>query len=708
MKAIIIFLSMLAPLMGIGQGVFWESFIQPGRAGKALETPEHLWVPTTAGLLQIDKSDGEAAWHNKVTAGLVSNSIEAVARHPQSNSLYIGTYDLALMVRPQGSTDWEHLPFPDSLGTGGNGMAQTFCLAFSPDGLLWVGTSIGLLSYDGSSWQHWELASPFLGPVWDLAFSADGDLFIASHGVFRLSAGGILEMVSPGQAVDGHHLFSYGYSSLHRADDGLLWFFTDTGTLAAYDGEEWSNFAFLPELGFSGSPLSVTATGEGRFEVLAPGRYAYEWDGSTWEETGAFGALEHTLGRYLLQDGRTVDLTDTALKWDDGTARVVAAYPFNGTPFNFQYDHLGQLWGMDGLGVLRNMATGEEVAFGGQGALVPGFSSYAFDSNGGLWGTFGTKVYHQAEEGWEIYHEGNSPVPDAFGQRLFPGYAHGEMWMSVHGEGVFHFKQGIWSAVAPAVLPNFYLADLAAVPGGAWLAMVGAGESYLAFWDGNTLDFKETGEGGFPGQPIEKLAYEAETGRLWALGYQQLWYLEDGNWQAYELPFTAGEGAFFRGLILQGSRKILWSQNLVAVESDGEWNVFRPDNSPLDNGRITAVGADLEGGLWAIHGNRPLVDYANLGAVPAAAEETQMASSRLYVLSNPVRSSTVGLEVEGELSSRARVWLVNASGLSMPCRFEIEGEGSARLLLPALPNGWYTAIVADEGKRWAASFILAR
>jgi hypothetical protein len=129
-----------------GQDVQWESFLQAERAGHPLATEDRVWI----------------------------------------SDLYIGTYDLALMVRPQGSTTWEHLPYPESFNTGQEEVPLLYCMAFDEAGVLWVGTNIGLLSYNNGTWSRWENTdSPLYGAVWGLDFSQDGHLLIASHGAFR-------------------------------------------------------------------------------------------------------------------------------------------------------------------------------------------------------------------------------------------------------------------------------------------------------------------------------------------------------------------------------------------------------------------------------------------------------------------------------------------------------------------------------------------
>lgn len=273
MKYLKTILVLLAAVQGaLGQSVKWESFIQPDRAGEPVVANGRVWIPTTAGLVEYEPASAIVELHNKATAGLVSNSIEAVAQHPFTNDLYIGTYDLALMVRPSGTTTWEHLPYPASFYNGQGEAPQTYCMAFDEEGVLWVGTNIGLLSYDNGTWAQLEYdENAFYGAVWDLDFSQEGDLLIASHGAFR-KEGEELVLLSPEDGSNGEPLFAYGGSVIHQAEDGQIWFFTDIGTVGAYDGESWNHVEQVPQLSIFGAFISVVEPAPGQLRILVPAR----------------------------------------------------------------------------------------------------------------------------------------------------------------------------------------------------------------------------------------------------------------------------------------------------------------------------------------------------------------------------------------------------------------------------------------------------
>lgn len=689
-----------------GQSVEWESFLQADRAGEPLETEGRIWVPTTAGLVEYNRTTATVLIHNKATAGLVSNSIEAVAQHPLTSDLYIGTYDLALMVQPSGSNTWEHLPYPESFHTGQGGVPQTYCLAFDQAGTLWVGTDIGLLSYNEEGWTRWENnESPFYGAVWDLDFSLSGDLLVASHGVFR-KEGEELFLLSPGEETSGEPLFAYGGSAVFQGQDGQIWFFTDIGTVGVYDGAAWSHITHLPQLNIFGASLSILEPGPGQLRVTVPTRAQYFWDGEAWTEEGSFEDLQDTYRKHQLHDGTLLTVSATDIHLEEVTVPY-SSYPFAGPLFQFRNDESGQLWAKDQSERVLNMATGEHItAVDEEGAPFP-FGRYTFAADGSFWCTAGHSVQHWSGESWTVYSPSDSSFPEIYGWELYPGLSGSEVWMTTYEEGLYHFSGGEWQPQNHPAFSELYIADMAAVPGGLWVNLVGGGEARIAFWDGVSLTMPEHGEQGYEDLPVSDLQYEAGTGRFWVLGYDKLQYLENGVWYSYELPFGPSNDSFFRELLLQDGRKVIWDSYQVAVESGEEWAVYNPVNSPMDNLRLTGAGLDANGELWLSHGNRSVTERVKLGALTSSGRSLEPVVRGLDVLGNPVREGQLVLKMPIPVSSGARLQVLDGMGRSIGLPITSTADRILRVNLGNLPTGWYIVVVFENGQQFTAPFVVA-
>lgn len=691
-----------------GQDVQWESFLQAERAGHPLATEDRVWIPTSAGLLEYEPLTSSVTTHNKVTAGLVSNTIEAVAQHPLTSDLYIGTYDLALMVRPQGSTTWEHLPYPESFNTGQGEVPLLYCMAFDEAGVLWVGTNIGLLSYNNGTWSRWENTdSPLYGAVWGLDFSQDGHLLIASHGAFR-KEGEELVLLSPDEQEVEEPFFAYGGSAIYEAQDGQLWFFTDLGVVGAYDGENWNHVTHVPQLNIFGASISITEPEPGALRVLAPNRAQFLWDGESWSQLGDYPDWEGVLCQFDMPDGALLTISREELQMEGSTTVAYSNYPFAGPLFQFRNELNGQLWGKAQSSSVMNMATEAELTIGDAQGAPLSFSRYTFATDGSFWCTAGPSVVHQSGAEVTVYDPADSPFPEVYGWELYPGLSGPEVWITNYEDGLYRFTEGEWEQQAHPVFEERYISDIAVVPGGIWATLIGGGEVDVAFWDGSELVLLEQGDQGYEDVPVSDLKYDVATGRLWALGYSSLQYLEDGAWYPYELPFGPSENRFFRELLIQDGRKVIWDDAQVAVETQGEWALYNSINSPMDNLRLTAVGLDANGVLWLSHSHRPIAERVQLESLTTVKPQPVSANQSLLVIGNPVSNGRLMLEAPVTLSQVAQLRLFDQSGKLLKTSGLEVSEAVVEANVSTLVGGWYLAVVMDGGQQYVAPFVVVK
>lgn len=691
-----------------GQDVQWESFLQAERAGHPLATEDRVWIPTSAGLLEYEPLTSSVTTYNKVTAGLVSNTIEAVAQHPLTSDLYIGTYDLALMVRPQGSTTWEHLPYPESFNTGQGEVPLLYCMAFDEAGVLWVGTNIGLLSYNNGTWSRWENTdSPLYGAVWGLDFSQDGHLLIASHGAFR-KEGEELVLLSPDEQEVEEPFFAYGGSAIYEAQDGQLWFFTDLGVVGAYDGENWNHVTHVPQLNIFGASISITEPEPGALRVLAPNRAQFLWDGESWSQLGDYPDWEGVLCQFDMPDGALLTISREELQMEGSTTVAYSNYPFAGPLFQFRNELNGQLWGKAQSSSVMNMATEAELTIGDAQGAPLSFSRYTFATDGSFWCTAGPSVVHQSGAEVTVYDPADSPFPEVYGWELYPGLSGPEVWITTYEDGLYRFTEGEWEQQAHPVFEERYISNIAVVPGGIWATLIGGGEVDVAFWDGSELVLLEQGDQGYEDVPVSDLKYDVATGRLWALGYSSLQYLEDGAWYPYELPFGPSENRFFRELLIQDGRKVIWDDAQVAVETQGEWALYNSINSPMDNLRLTAVGLDANGVLWLSHSLRPIAERVQLESLTTVKPKPVSANQSLLVIGNPVSNGRLMLEAPVTLSQAAQLRLFDQSGKLLKTTGLEVSEAVVEANVSTLVGGWYLAVVMDGGQQYVAPFVVVK
>ena len=707
MKYILTFLILFTcTFLLTAQDASWVNYTQPHRAGGMLETANTIWLGTSGGLLEIDKNSWESHYWTKANAGLSSNMIEDIAIHPNTQDMYIGTYDVALMVKENGSDNWETLPYPTDITDESSLPMQTYCLEFDESGVLWIGTNRGLIRYDG---ENWDLMGPsdhnFLGGVWDIQFGENGKLYISSHGLLELD-GEELTLLSPEGSVDGDFLIGYAFSKLFRSEDGQMWFFTDIGTVGHYNEGEWTIDA-LPNQGFIGLGLfSVGYNANGILEVMVSGREPYLFTESGWEQVPGWYSHSTLIRQFFLDDGTRLGVTNEFYVRENGQTYSYTNYPFRYIPFRLKNDHEGRLWMIDSANVLLNPATWETFVAEGENAPVVGFNDYAFANDGSLWCTSGRAVYHYKDGQWVKYDHTNSILPDEYGYNSIQSIDGEEAWLYIYDMGFYHFQDGSWEQQSHPAFTYHKIFGIQLVPGGVWVEMMTPNYVHvLGFWDGEELDIIQDQENGFSAGSIASFTYDASTERLWVLGYDQVQYYQDGSWYPFELPSYVFENGYLKKIIVQGDQLVFFGTFRTYLYRDGEWQTINADNSPMSNGGTSEMGLDEDGYLWMTSSNTQVVDRYELGLVSADKKRIVQEQFNLDVLENPVREGLLKISSPALGDENTKLVVVDAAGRRCTVNsINIMNNGAqygpvwATIGVSHLSPGWYLiSLITSDG-----------
>ena len=695
----------------IAQDASWINYTEPERVGGLLETPNTIWLSTNGGLIEIEKDNWSTNYWTKANAGLSSNDIEDIAVHPSSQNIYIGTYDVALMVRENGSNDWEKLPYPSSITDEVGAMIRTYCLEFDDQGILWIGTDKGLIRYDG---ENWDLMGPsdhhFLGGVWGLEYAENGKLYISSHGFFELD-GETLTMLSPEGSLGEEPLFAYGYSAFYRNENGHMWFFTDLGTVGHYDGEEWVSIEQLPGFGFSGiGHFSVGLNSDGILEAMEKGKDPYHLTEDGWVQADSWYTSTPLIRQFFLEDGTRLGVTNQSLVLENGEEYIYTNYPFRRTPFRFRYDQDGHLWMLDSNNIILNPATWETFV-AEEGITSPvGFNDYAFAKDGSFWCTTGRAVHHYVDGQWLKYDYTNSVLPDVYGFNSIQPLENGEVWLYIYDEGIYHFEDGAWTEQSHPAFSFYNVYKIQAVPNGVWVYMNTPDyEPVLAFWDGADLDIIQDFENGYSNENIVAFTYDDASDRLWVMSYEgNVQYLENGLWNSFELPLEADGIEYIRNLILQGDQMIFYTSYGVYIYRHEEWQSLNVTNSPMSNGVISEAGLDGDGYLWITHGNNAnskVVDRYDLGLLSSDETLVKYKNLDIEVLENPVREGLLKISFPMEELSKAQIMITDAAGKKHSFKLITYTNERAMLDISNLSAGWYTVSIQTEGSIYSQSFV---
>jgi signal transduction histidine kinase/ligand-binding sensor domain-containing protein len=445
-------------------------------------------------------------------------------------------------------TQYAHLAW-----TFRNGFSNgaVYAIAQTPDGYLWLGTSAGVVRYDGA-----RLTPLPLGPGHRLPNAASAAILPARDGSVWI--GTLDGLVSWKNGALTHYPAFAGRTviTLLQQRDGTVWagsFGGATGKLCAFRGEQTTCYGDDGE--FGGSVASLYEDGDGSL-----------WVGSG---TGLWRWTPGAPGHYLatpIQTHQSLTLGDRGkdvLVAVDGIHQVagtqVVEYPLRGVPSP-----------LSATSVLR-------------------------DRNGGLWiGTAAHGLVHAYEGKASRFTREDGLSSDQV-LALFED-REGTIWVGT-SEGIDRFrewpvtslsvKQGLSNSTATSVL--------ATRDGSIW---IGTADGLNRWKDRRTTIYRKRIDPGLPDDNVQSL-FEDERGRVWVSGSRGLAVLENGKFTA--VPAVPGG---FTHAIASDNRGGLWLSLWLTSNDYGLAHLVDGhiiEHAPwekLGGGPGTGLEPDPDGGVW--------------------------------------------------------------------------------------------------------------
>ena len=685
-----------------------QSHFQPQQINDWLETPETIYIATDVGIYLLDRQTGAIADHwTRATANLPSNRVEAIAIHPSTETMYIGTYDIGV-GRITTDGDWEPMPYPQDWPNSFN-PNLTYCLGFDKSERLLVGTNQGLLRWEGEEWTIFDNSDfqPFFQAVWDMERQDNGELLMAGNLLLQTS-GDSINIINPLDTFGQVTLFSYGDSHIHIKSNGDVFLITDLGEVGRFDGQEWEVWSVIQgtsELSLHNSAFIYEDEEASLWVYQHHQEYAKFADGE-WTFPGESPVnVSHPKGIWNA-NGITYSISnDTLFQFSDELLSVdkLGNLPWEGGLFRFKSDRNGELWSRGNWAELINLDDGSihTLTIDGEEVFIYDF---VFDQNNNLWVSSGSQM-HYFNENLELiatYSSVNSNLPPQQSFRHLACDRSDQVWVNTYDYGLFVFNGSEWNAVNE---PNGNILGIQAAEAedGVYLNVYDNGPQIKLYHQvGN--DYAQIFQpSSWSNSGFASLAVDTRTGRLWLANtdVELAIHTGEGSWDLLPGPVEWDASDYIRKIsVHEQGVWILGQHQLAFRENDGNWYYYNQNTLPLDRDRMYDAGLAKNGSLWITHNTNRIIEELVTTwetVVTDVADLEQITNGQVFP--NPAAEW-----VYPQWEEAGEVFLFNAAGQLIIQRSVLDPRDG--LNVSNIPAGQYWLVwKTDEGRSVVASFV---
>ncbi len=231
-----------------------------------------MWLATEEGLIAVDMETMEKTVYNTENSNIPSNAVESIDEDAEGR-IWIGTYDNIIAMFDPGSGEWTTHPVPANLLPGGYPRMNS--IAVANNGVVWIGSSMGLISFHEGNWEsHTEEGGP-INPIVEIAVSANGGFVYTASDALHEYHNGTWTNLSANT-----NLFCFEKSTVHISDDERVWFGTDIGALGSWDGDSWIEYS--GQACSAGDMPNIAEDSNGKMYLMASQIGIFSLDGETW------------------------------------------------------------------------------------------------------------------------------------------------------------------------------------------------------------------------------------------------------------------------------------------------------------------------------------------------------------------------------------------------------------------------------------------
>lgn len=344
-----------------------------------------IWVGTDAGLAYIESD----SVYSPPVFEPVNESVVLSIYEDSDGSIWIAT---------EGNGLWKYDPsgkFTNVSTQFGYRNMMARAVVEDENGVMWVGTSEGLFSYNGNSFRKYRRSDgmPEVS-VNEMKFNSQGELWMATNAGLMMMAGEKIEIYDTEAGLNDCRLHSLSFT-----DDGL-WVGSESGA-SFFDGERFENY-----------------TSENGLNAVIVYETMVDRENNVW--LGTLGGGANIFLGNLFQNYSV----------DTGLANNVVV--------GFEEDHLGNIWiATYGGGIHRYDGSDLEHFSQADGLVDDKVYVIMEDSRNRLW--IGTRTGISIYENGEFRTLPESVFPFTYIRDIYEDEETGDFWIATYNSGVIRF-----------------------------------------------------------------------------------------------------------------------------------------------------------------------------------------------------------------------------------------------------------------------------
>lgn len=264
----------------------------------------HLWFGTNN--MGVAHYDGEALSYYGYNSGLIGGQITGITEDLDRNlwfstnegvSIYDGKIDAY--------ADKKFYYFSDPQLFKGN---HVWSILADSKGIIWAGTSVGVMRYDGNKWARFPLpyaeedkSDEFISKstIWGISKDRKGNIWFGTNGngAFKYNGKEFTQFTTQDGLTDNT------VDNILEDSKGNMWFGTRFGGVSRYEGKTFTNYTEANSIG-NNEACTIYEDQSGNIWFSSEGFGVYRYDGKSLTNFGTEQGLGVTAVQTIYQDSK--------------------------------------------------------------------------------------------------------------------------------------------------------------------------------------------------------------------------------------------------------------------------------------------------------------------------------------------------------------------------------------------------------------------